>query len=288
MKSIPFFFLLCMAGLASSTASPADTGDWRQHVKDKESKTLHTTDGGKHWIDVSPAAMTDVVRKQPDDSQGAEFLDGLVALKPLDGQRAWLAFPSTDWKQIIFEYTADGGNHWQQKTARLGVGDICIDFLDDRRGFLLLTGGRDADGRGVGQHFKRVYGTEDGGRSWRVLASPPGRSCIPTGITFRNPAEGWITASYRGDDYFPLYRTVDGGKSWQLQKPEIPPDYQGGYANMAPPVFTGKDKLKGYLPVHLVLHSPPPDHEAEVNYETEDGGATWHLPASGVRPTNRS
>jgi hypothetical protein len=33
---------------------------------------------------------------------------------------------------------------------------------------------------------------------------------------------------------------------------------------------------------NLARHDPPPNHRAWVNYENEDGGKTWHLPASGV------
>jgi hypothetical protein len=64
---------------------------------------------------------------------------------------------------------------------------------------------------------------------------------------------------------------------------KFPPDYEGGYADTYPPVFTGADKKQGYLPVKLVRHDPQPGHYAWVNYETDDGGATWHLPASGVQ-----
>ena len=78
-----------------------------------------------------------------------------------------------------------------------------------------------------------------------------------------------------------LLHSVDGGKTWVLQKLPVPADYIGCYGNAFPPVFTWKNKLHGILPVHLVRHDPPPDHYADVNFETGDGGLTWHLPASG-------
>jgi hypothetical protein len=131
---------------------------------------------------------------------------------------------------------------------------------------------------------KRVFGTEDGGGHWYVLTPPPVASCYPTGISFRSRSDGWITATYHGGEDAPLYRTQDGGKTWSLQKLSIPAEYQGGYADTYPPVFSGADKRKGILKVRLVRHQPQHEHSAWAKYETEDGGASWHLPASGIQP----
>jgi hypothetical protein len=128
-----------------------------------------------------------------------------------------------------------------------------------------------------------VYATTDSGVHWQKVTPPPenGMSYYPTGMIFRSTQEGWITATYHGAPDVPLFHTRDGGKTWELQRLDIPPEFVGGYADTYPPFFYtvyGKPFLKGQLPVKLVRHEPAPDHTAWRYFYTEDGGATWHLP----------
>jgi hypothetical protein len=155
-----------------------------------------------------------------------------------------------------------------------------INFLDEKNGFLL-----NSSDPAAGLMKKEVFGTQDGGKYWASLTSPniKGVRFYTTGIAFRSPKVGWVTGTYHGVPDAPLFRTEDGGKSWSLQKLTFPPDYQGGYADIYPPVFIGADKMHGYLPVKLDRHEPQPNHYAWVNYESTDGGMTWQLPAWGVQ-----
>jgi hypothetical protein len=152
--------------------------------------------------------------------------------------------------------------------------------VDEQTGFLL-----NSSDTAAGHQLKEVYATYDGGQHWTQLASPnlEGMGYYTTGIAFRSPKVGWVTGTYHGPPEAPLFRTDDGGETWSVQKLTFPDDYQGGYANTFPPVFIGADKMHGYLPVKLVRHDPQPGHYAWLNYETDDGGITWHLPASGVQ-----
>jgi dienelactone hydrolase len=178
------------------------------------------------------------------------------------------------------ENTFDKGaaKHALQREARLGAGGTTsLSFVDDRNGFLLASSDPAA-----GLMTKNIYATTDGGATWQPRPSPDAHSYYATGIAFRSSAEGWITGTYHGGDACPLYHTRNGAGSWALQKLPIPDEYRGGYADSYPPVFIGEDRGHGYLPVKLVRHDPPPGHWAWVNYESDDGGATWHLPAAGV------
>ena len=238
-------------------------------------KILYTSDIGKHWLDVSPPSLKHIVQDMI-ATKGSEGLSDNVAFCPLDNQQAWIAVTVKD--RIFLEYTASAGRYWRVSPGPEAKDAVFISFLNGREGFILTMTGS------LGSHREWVYHTADTGLHWVPIGSPgrEGTSYYADGITFRNPREGWITATYHGAPDAPLFRTGDGGKTWNLQQIPVPDDYKGGYANTYPPVFFGPDKKKGYLPVKLVRHTPSPDHEAEVKYETDNGGATWHLPASGV------
>lgn len=279
-------FLLIISGSIASAGDDDFTAPimidgsngWRQKMTDKNSLVLHTNDGGSHWLDVSPPSLKIAVKKYLHEDM-SDFLRDAVAISPLDGHRTWVSIVPANSGEVWLEYTADGGLNWTEKIAPIDDGSSAsVSFVDERHGFLLSLGDPAA-----GTMRKHVYGTEDGGSRWFILTAPPADGCYPTGVSFRSTSEGWITGTYHGGDSAPLYRTQDGGKSWKLQQIPIPDDYKGGYANISPPSFGGPDKKKGILPVKLVRHTPPPDHDAYVDYETDDGGATWHLPAGGVR-----
>jgi photosystem II stability/assembly factor-like uncharacterized protein len=247
---------------------------WKMKYTDKAIVVLRTRNGGKNWTDVSPAALA-IVAKRND----SESYEDITALCPLDKQRAWLAVTLKD--RVMLEYTSSGDRDWGEIAGPKASASVYISFLNEREGFVMTSRGS------LGNHYEWVYHTADAGLHWETLGSPTekGSSYYADGITFRNSREGWIGASYHGVPDAPLFHTADGGRTWHVQSFEIPADYRGGYANTSAPVFTGPDKKKGYLLVTLVRHAPPPDHEADVRYETNDGGATWHLPASGVQST---
>lgn len=293
MKAKPWQLFILLGSMAcareqSIAASPENDGSklavagvedgWKQEVTETHSAILHSSDGGRHWRDVSPPALTREVKKS--GARNTDDLDALAALCPLGGRRACLAIRSG--RALLMEYTSDAGRHWKETSAPMTADAVSISFLDEARGFLLASSSPAA-----GLMRKTVYGTEDGGGHWRLLASPHGGSYYTTGISFRSPANGWITGTYHGGDNAPLYRTRDGGKNWRIQKLAIPADFRGGYADTYPPAFIGREKTRGWMQVKLVRHEPAPDREAWVNYVSEDGGETWHLhkPVKAATPS---
>lgn len=249
---------------------------WKMACTDKAMAVMCTTDGGNSWTDESPPVLAAAT-----NSQDATSFESITALCPLDARRAWLAVVLKN--QVTLEYTSSGGRHWRESMGPVAMEGVAISFLDEQTGFIL-----DSSGPAAGLMKKEVYGTQDGGRHWVPRASPDleDTAYYTTGITFRSPQVGWVTGTYHGAPDTPLFHTTDGGKTWRLQLFDIPADYRGGYADTYPPVFIRADRKHGYLPVKLVRHEPKPGHSAWVNYETDDGGTTWHLPASAFQSTS--
>jgi photosystem II stability/assembly factor-like uncharacterized protein len=95
--------------------------------------------------------------------------------------------------------TVDGGRTWE---IRLRDAEDCclwgVFFLDGQRGWTV----------GGGIHGQ-VYGTTDGGATWRHLAALPGPSL--QAVSFADAEHGFAVANQRPC----LYLTTDGGVSWR-------------------------------------------------------------------------
>ncbi|MDQ2879381.1 MAG: hypothetical protein M3R41_09945 [Pseudomonadota bacterium] len=144
-----------------------------------------------------------------------------------------------------------------------------IYFIDGDRGWY---------GNGAG----RVYGTTDGGRSWALLWEKPGTYVRALGFV---DAKVGILGNI-GVDYFPgvtdanpLYRTVDGGKTWQAVTQVTGPTPKGicaidilrrpfinaGVLNQRTTIRAG-GRVGG--PAHLMT-----SHDDGVSWTSEDLGA---------------
>ena len=251
---------------------------WQCKIAERGAAILHTEDGGKHWKNVSPAEVPTIAKHLPANAFPDEISESLK-MDAVSARCAWIAILPADVHGIWLDCTSDAGRHWTRVVAPFAAEIVFLNFFDARSGYLL------AGGHALGHMDQNIYRTDDGGKHWQKRATTKERGYYTSGMVFRTRSEGWLTGSYRSVE-FPLFRTTNGARSWHLQKFPIPEDYVGGYANTYPPIFTGPRKTKGYLPVELVRHNPKPGHHAWVNYESEDGGRTWHLPAAGVQSLN--
>src|SRR5699024_11124376 len=76
----------------------------------------------------------------------------------------------------------------------------------------------------LGSRFYSLFLTNDGGKTWDTLNPDPFLSNlgVSSGITFINESLGFIGLSHSGGSYGELYRTEDGGVSFELVSiPEI-------------------------------------------------------------------
>lgn len=240
---------------------------------------MRTTDGGAHWLDVSPPSIPGRTNKND------EFF--------LDATHAWVGETASSSKacadHVVTFRTVDGGRTWQQAApipVRFSVPTDVIwtgvvnhaswfDFIDSRHGWLLLGSGpvnpyaAGIDTSWVGSHWRvgDLYRTSDGGLHWTLAANNPGSGadCIPAPLTglhesvmsFSSPTTGWMISTCG------LLVTHDGGVTWGKSVTPLRP-------NEAPVFFDARHGLVGADTGLLV---------------TSNGGVNWsvrQLPAPGA------
>lgn len=127
---------------------------------------------------------------------------------------------------------------------------------------------------GVGNSETIVLHTEDGGLSWKISSLPD--TAQVSDLSFISNDEGWIMSvesSSVGNQRKTLYRTLNGGKSWNavMQTP-ISTNNQGSNSKAIPEFgyvtdMTFASEQVGYVTMQE-LNSPK-------MYVTSDGGHSW-------------
>lgn len=224
-------------------------------------RIVRTTDGGKHWQDVTP---------YPASYQGSIS----PVFTSLNQQVAWVALfenqqPDGTLPNVVFR-TSNGGQSWQESTLPAGsLGVSHMQFLNARDGWLLAGFG----GQAMGSQGMDLYRSTGGGQTWRLVAwagSPSGTiplGGVKSGMSWLSPTTGWITGAVNAAQNFVyLYRTQDSGATWQQQSLALP----SGQALVTtyPPVFFSA--TDGLLPVTFTSQGV-----SLIVYATHDGGATW-------------
>ena len=232
---------------------------------------LRTTDGGSHWVDVSPPSIPG--RTPIND----EFF--------LDSMHAWVAETSGTSTacadSVVTFATADGGRTWQQAApipvrfadksdyiwAAPSSGANWFSFIDAQNGWLLVGSGPvkitqsgEWPGFGAAWRIGDIYRTTDGGLHWTHVATNPGShlGCHGgSGMSFSTATTGWIVSDCG------LMVSRDGGATWGKRTVPLTP--------VDPPQFF--DDRNGVL------------LGVEGLAVTSDGGSSWamrSLPGANV------
>jgi photosystem II stability/assembly factor-like uncharacterized protein len=224
---------------------------------------VKTVDGGKHWVNVSPA------RSLLSNMSRGFFQDAL---------HAWIVTPSLNSSRVArgtmyVLRTMDGGIHWLTSTIldAQAVGIVgSPNFVNARQGWIEV-----GTGAGAGQEGVDIFSTSDGGQRWsKVSSTTPFASNtrlplegIKTGISFKDVWTGWATSTTNAPDHPWLYVTYDGGRTWHYQRLSLVPGLRNAFYVPSVPVFVGNN---GLLPVTV-------SNIGIAIYGTNDGGRTWHL-----------
>jgi photosystem II stability/assembly factor-like uncharacterized protein len=250
------------------------TGWLLGQVAENKGVVLNSEAGDSQWSKASPEQLL------PDFNADSTFSEHF-----LDDKIGWIAASSrkqgASTDTITIARTTDAGRTWAKATlSSSDTGKLFLQFTDPQHGWLLI-----ASTPSAGLMQKTLYVTKNGGATWNPVVSQDKAlpaSGFVTGMQFRDSMVGWVSMLYRDTADIPLYRTQDGGITWQLEKLPIPPTYQKNhYANAYPPSFDGK---RGMFLVQFV----GADKVFLAAYQTADGGTSWKSTTPIAAQTPRS
>ncbi len=199
---------------------------------------------------------------------------GAVSIDPNDEKKVWVGTGESWVRNTVsvgdgVYVTEDGGIKWKhlglEKTERIAA--IEVDAQNGDNVFVCATGALWSDAKERG-----VYRTQDSGATWeKVLYVNQSTGCSDLAMDPNNPnilyAGMWEFR--RSPDYFTsggdgsgLYRSIDGGDSWQELKNGLPDSEKGRIAiAIAPSQSTT---------VYATVES-----ESTALYRSDDMGKTW-------------
>jgi photosystem II stability/assembly factor-like uncharacterized protein len=226
-------------------------------------QVLKTTDGGENWelqITGDSNGLYTIVSIDSLRAVTAGFIGNIYYTT--NGGNSWhlsgnplpLRIESISFANDSLGYAVGSINGVVHKTTN---GGITWEFIRDNIGELFIHFINENVGYNVGLDLK-VFKTTNQGTSWKkqILNN------WLYDVVFINENNGWISAGpYYNDVTFPMFRTTDGGMTWEFWE-HFP------YDTLTSPIYTMKffNQFVGFL-------------GAGNNgiYKTTDGGYTWNI-----------
>lgn len=144
-----------------------------------------------------------------------------------------------------------------------------IGFFGENGGYLVLQAPP-----AMGREPVRIFLTDDGGDTWRAIGDPtdshPG---VSTGAGFSTPRIGFVSYRYSEDAGPDIWRTLDGGDTWEKLTVTLPDGYTEDHRFT--PLTPSFDGEKGVYPIE-VLDTRTGEEEL-ITMRSDDFGLTWSL-----------
>ncbi|MBV9758991.1 MAG: DUF1906 domain-containing protein [Acidobacteriaceae bacterium] len=268
--------LCCGLAGAAPQKTPLDPSTPNQQIRDmhlmSESEgwvlagqhLLWTDTAGQNWSEITPPLT------------GGQQIDTVYFF---DAEHGWAVLHQGeigDHPTVGIAGTTDGGKSWFMRPVAMN--DFlrslyaCANFFsfaDAEHGWMLTR-------RMSGSAYSKgeLFTTEDGGRTWSALSSPP----IAGPIQFVSQSTGWLMGGVHGDE---LYGTQDGGKVWTQKIIPVPenvhPYLIPGSQQSVRPLFEGFSfQAAGSGLLSALVHVGPVTMDRVV-YVTDDGGTSWRV-----------
>lgn len=186
---------------------------------------FRSTDGGRSWQHLS--GLRDHPSRPGWQPGGGGLILHSLVLHPGDERQLWIAISAAG----VF-YTADGGVTWEPRNKGTRA-----DFLPEELRYpeygqcvhCLVTAPGMPD-RLYQQNHCGMYRSDDGGRRWQSIeAGLPSTFGFPAAVHPRDPAtlyllplNGDTAGRYVPDAKAAVWRTRDGGSSWQVLRRGLP------------------------------------------------------------------
>lgn len=250
---------------------------------------IRTTDGGKHWQNVTPTGVADV-----------------AAFYVLDENNAWLPILEKLGQTQVEKLwrTTDGGKTWRSALVpdALSHGELNANmvFIDQNTGWWLippegtpsaLNDGTPApSGKLTAVHpagsvgsvtsdestqSALLYHTSDGGQTWQKIGST-----LPFfDMQFLDHQRGWATTTMlvdaSGTLHSAFFATSDGGRTWTLRSLPVPAEEKRDAQPSSIETLSVTSASVGYLRVSFA--SSNMSSVRDYVYQTSDAGRTWQV-----------
>jgi hypothetical protein len=248
-----------------------EVGISEQNERDRyeivDDKLKVTYNNGEAWVEV-PVNLEELFEGDYNGTTN-ELIDGSYVISP---ERTAFVIGGNETVRVLL--TVDQGDTWEEIfiTDELpGVRLRFLGFTSDQDGYLILTGYRTMSSEG---HL--VFKTNDGGQSWYKTDSVTATMSLVTDAGFINNDIGFLSfGSFNREGQPPipwLFRTGDGGNTWEEVAVQIPDEYKGYFTEAEVPVFT---RDEGTL---LVNQGPNGDYlggNVLAKFTSDDRGETW-------------
>jgi len=224
------------------------------------------------WTDSDGAVWWDITPPRP----AIGGLSTVYAFYALDSRHLWAA--TLDTPPYLLEVpftmrlfrTTNGGHTWSNlrfdatlfpELKKTSARPFELFFVDPDHGWFLWN-----VPTGTQVSFGILLSTQNGGRTWTELPSPPSSH----GVAFYTAKDGWTTGQPDGSE---LWVTHDTGQTW-TQKTVAPPDSCNGCL----PIYNipkFQNQVDGVVAITFVDGTNADGRYVSTTNVTHDGGNSW-------------